>query len=134
MKGRTVVIFLIPVLVSMVLFSGCKKGEEYVEGLDGKLAQAERLEDEVLVRALDGAVAALALESFPGDAPLNWENIKEQLDNGSCAYLESLGADSYSNRTLQASLRQGGWIKIRQGWIVIAKDERYRFTYRTEEP
>lgn len=134
MKGRAAVIILILALISSVL-GGCKKGEEYVEGLDEKLVQAERLEDEVLARALDSGAAAWVLDQATSEGDgLSWGQLKQYLDEQSYSYLEGLGEANYSHKTLAASICPGGWIRVRQGWIDVSKTERYRFTYRAEKP
>ena len=125
--------FLGIVLLVMGVFCGCGPGKDYVGGLDEKVTQAERLEDQVLCdnlkKAADSWMLNQALQGRDADT-LTWESLKKELNQESVSYLESLREGSFSDKTLSASIRDKGWIKVRQGRIEISREDGvYHFTY-----
>lgn len=137
MKAAKIIVFLGIVLLVSGLFAGCKEVDDYVSGLDERLIEAEKVEDQALARSLEIAAEQWALDCSLKEgntAQLSWDILKNYLDNESGAYLESLGDGSFSHKTLSASIKDGGWIKVRQGWITISKGSNFNFTYTTQKP
>lgn len=128
--------FLGVILLLLSLFSGCRKAEDYVGDLDEKLAQTRRLEDELLVKVLNNAVTALILAqaSKGQDTMITWDGLKKHLDENSITYLENLGGDCLSHKTLPNSIRDGGWLKVRQGWITISQGGELNFAFTMQKP
>jgi hypothetical protein len=129
--------FLGIILLVIGVFCGCSPGKEYVGGLDEKLSQTEKVEDNALVQSLNNAATAWALDqSLHGrDADtLTWHSLKKELDQKDISYLESLGEESFSDKTLATSIRDKGWIKVRQGWISISKGDEFDFSYNDGSP
>lgn len=133
MKENKFAAILLAAMLVLTLLSGCKKGEEYVQDLDSKLVQAERVADEALAKVMEIAATQLQLDRG-GEEHFTWENIKGYLDYDSRTYLGNLGENCYSHKTPAASFQDGGWIRVRQGWILITKEARWVFTYSTREP
>lgn len=131
-KKRRVLALSLLALAVLGLLPGCKKTEEYVEDLSDKREQSERIADEALKTTLESAALQLSLDR-PGEVP-SWDTLKGYLDSATGLYLEGLSMDCYSHKTLAGSIRDGGWFKVRQGWIVISVNGSLKFTYTAEKP
>lgn len=129
--------FLGIILLVTGVFCGCGPGKDYVSGLDDKLIQAERLEDQALCDSLKKAADAWALnQALEGKdaAALTWDGLKKELGQKYISYLEGLGEECFSDKALSSSIRDKGWIKVRQGWIIVSKGEGFSFTYSDVSP
>lgn len=124
--------FLGIILLVIGVFCGCSPGKDYVSDLDEKLIQTEKVEDMALVENLNNAATEWALDqSLQGrdTRALSWDGLKELLDPGVVSYLQSLEEGSFSDKTLAASIRDKGWIKVKQGWISISIGDKIKFNY-----
>lgn len=137
MKVGKIIAFLGIILLVAGLFSGCKEVDDYVGGLDESVIEAEKVKDQALAKTLQNAAQQSALDQSAKGGntdKLSWGNMKKCIDKESVAYLESLEEDSFSHKTLSDSIRDGGWIQVRQGWITISKGNTFNFTYTTQKP
>lgn len=137
MKVGKIIASLGIILLVTGLFSGCKEIDDYVGGLDESIIEAEKVEDQALATTLQIAAQQSAWDqsSKGGNTDkLSWDSLKKHIDKESVAYLESLEEDTFSHKTLSDSIRDGGWIQVRQGWITISKGNTFNFTYTTQKP
>lgn len=137
MKKNIVIPFLLVLLV-VGLIAGCKKGEEYVDDKVDQLAKAEKLQDQNLAKLLTDTCDQIAIDSEVDglNTDIGWQEIKKELDGKAVDYLEGLDKNNFSHGSLPASIRDKGWIQVRQGWIIIKTAEygSYNFQFTEEKP
>lgn len=137
MRRNVILIAFLSALLFAGLISGCKEGEGYVDDNVEQLAKAEKLQDQNLAKLLTNACEQLVIEKMEsGTDKITWQDIKTELDGKSISYLESLEKDNYSDGSLSASVHDKGWIKVRQGWIIISTSQQgsYYFQFSEEKP